>query len=148
MERIKVEGISQYGVLSGGQWFNFGKSNGLKPEMFKKGAEYEVETVQGTKGGKLIVSYKEAASNGHVEKKVSISTTERPTISGPTKYGKPMSEYEVLQDKRIHVSGLLQAVISSPVLVGLADNADDLVELAKDITTKLVKAAKEIVETV
>lgn len=52
---VTVEAISKYGILHDGKWINFGDGGKFKGEMFVKGAQYELETEPGKKGGLVMV---------------------------------------------------------------------------------------------
>lgn len=64
----------------------------------------------------------------------------------PTKYGKPLGAYELETDRRIHVSGLMQAVAASPALVPFILKQEDYSKVVIEETRKLLKAAHELVE--
>lgn len=64
----------------------------------------------------------------------------------PTKYGKPLGWYELETDKRIHVSGLMQAVAASPALVPFVLKQEDYSKVVVEETKKLLKAAQELIE--
>lgn len=57
-------------------------------------------------------------------------------------YGKPMSQYEIDLDKRISVAGLLQAVVSSPLICGMKGTQS--IEGALDVIEKVATGVIEI----
>lgn len=64
----------------------------------------------------------------------------------PTKYGKPLGRYELETDRRIHISGIMQAVAASPALVPFILKREDYSKVVVEETKNLLKAAQEIIE--
>lgn len=69
--------------------------------------------------------------------------TQAPVTNGRTQYGRPLSAYEAEKDVRIHVSGVLQAVISSPALAALSTSQAEYVENVKAVTAAMLDFAAE-----
>lgn len=63
----------------------------------------------------------------------------------PMKYGKPLGAYELETDRRIHVSGIMQAVISSPVLAPFVFKQEDFARVVEEETRKLLAVAQKII---
>lgn len=64
----------------------------------------------------------------------------------PMVHGKPLSKYELEKDRRIHVSGIMQAVASSSVLAPFVMKQEDFAKVVIEESRKLLKAAQEFVE--
>ena len=67
----------------------------------------------------------------------------------PVAYGRELSSYEILKDKRIGVAGIAQAVIGSPVYAQFLMTAKDANEADKMLTERVeywVGKVKEISE--
>lgn len=64
----------------------------------------------------------------------------------PVHYGKPMSDYEIERDRRIHISGILQAVASSSAIMPFVLRVEDFSKIVEQETRKLLKVAQTLVD--
>lgn len=141
---ITVKAIGPYGVNDGTKWYKFGK--GIKGADFTKGATYNVTTFDG-KGGTFINKILSADApiadapvlNPAVNQMIAEAKAETraPATNTPTKYGKPLSNYEVDQDLRIRRSGLIQASVQA--VTNHVANKDQLVSAAIEVAEELLK---------
>lgn len=64
------------------------------------------------------------------------------------KYGKQLSQYEIDLDKRISVAGLLQAVVSSPLICGLkgTNSIEGSLEVIEKVARGVIEINKKLAE--
>jgi hypothetical protein len=143
MQEILIERIGPYGVMAGGEWFGLDKNSNLTPESFQKGLSYQVEVFKTAKGKSIIKSFMRASD-------ILAPGPQAPiTKAGPSKpkaWGRDLSEYEVEKDKRIRVSGIVQAVANSPAIVPFVLNQNDYATVVKEEARKIMAVANELVE--
>ncbi len=143
METIKVKAKSPYGVLVNDNWFNFPKSGAVKPEMFTVGKEYTVDVIVNAKGGKIITSANPASS--------AVTSAPTPVVTvgaGPTKFGKPLSQYEIDQNNRIHIQGIVQSLLASPVVAAFVTTPDELLPFLEAKATEISALVRKIASSV
>lgn len=146
----KWVGTGQYGLSVGIQgvgnkltYLRVSDKSGLKESDFAVGRPVTVKVYVGPKGGRSI--------DGIVTSEVPpLSTT--PVHYGAAKtaskmaYGRPLSAYEEEKDRRIHISGVLQAVIHSPAVSALSSTKAEFVENVKSLTKEFLAFAQEEVK--
>jgi hypothetical protein len=138
--QLTVKAIGPFGVNDGSMWYKFGK--GMSGDQFTKGSTYDVETFKGKSGIFINKINGEAQAsapvlNPEVNKMIKESFKPAAIPAGPTKYGKPLSAYEVEQEYRIRKSGIIQASVQavSPHVA----NKDQLVTAAIEVAEELLK---------
>ncbi len=147
METIKVKAKSPYGVLVDKTWYNFPKGGNLNANGFVVGGEYDVDVIVNAKGGKIIAmatpasGMKAPTSNGNGQEKAAVT-------SGPTKFGKPLSQYEIDQNNRIHIQGIVQSLLASPVVAAFVTTPDDLLPFLEIHATEISALVRKIAEEI
>ncbi len=66
--------------------------------------------------------------------------------SRPFSHGREMSDYDIERDRRIHISGIVQAVASSPAIVPFIMKEEDYSRVVEDQSRKLLAIAQRLVE--
>ena len=141
---ITVEKVGPYGVLVDGKWIKYGKT--VNSKEFVSGGKYNVETFQ----GKTALFINKVLSKDETGAKASVpvlnpdTNTIAPAVSlpvTPTKYGKPISEWEIREAKMIQRSGLVQASVQA--VSAHSANKEELVSNALEVAEKLLKWVRE-----
>lgn len=142
-ETIVVESVTQYGPRSGGKNIYLGKKSNLKPTDFIVGNSYKVDVWESPKGAKYI--NKVLGSDGVADSQQTPVTKPPSAVVNKTKvaYGREMSSYEIEKDIRIHVSGILQAVIQCPAMAIVP--LDSLMSEVEKKTREMLDLANKIV---
>lgn len=63
-----------------------------------------------------------------------------------TSFGRPLSPYDIERDRRIHVSGLLQAIISSPSITPFVLQQEHFMPVVEQELRKALALAQRIVK--
>lgn len=153
MKSIIIEKHTPYGVVDKeGVMYNFPKSSGLTNKQLPVGSTcnidmYAYKDKNWIKGllSKLDapVNHKsEATDTTSVPKQQTAQQTDKASV--PTKYGKPLSDYELLQDCRIGAAGIVQALIGSQIVAQFAPSVDDWKESVKSLAKDLIVFTDEM----
>lgn len=165
LETIKVKAPSKFGFMAeDGSYINISKKAGeagLKPEAFEAGRTYVMDIWTAGSGKKYVqAAPKPTASSQTPAASVPSASQKAPeakpksAASGSKRamvYGREASEYELVKDVRINVSGLEQAIISAPFFTmvnGVADvetfekTLEEFTRAALRVNQKLVDERK------
>lgn len=150
-----------------GQDFSFTKDSGLNNSMLHEGEKYTVEFSQ-WKGRNYIKKILAGltmeithTTNGAkapsvmptppipVQEKVTTfekKSEPKTKVVKPMAHGKELSDYELKKDLRISLQGLVQSLLSSPVMASVSLNLEDAVERAKTSALDLLNFIEKEVE--
>lgn len=155
--KIQVKEIKGFYILDEkGQSYGFTKDSKLSSSSYTAGDSLEINYVKWNDKNyiKSVNVLKKCGPVAQTEPKTSLGEAsplpaEAPVKASvaPTKYGKPLGEYELQQDRRIFVSGLMQAVIQAPLVSASCESREDFVKLVGEITKDLIKEHGSITES-
>lgn len=154
-EVITVEACSAHGVLCAKQWYNIANGAGFTSSAFEKGKSYSVSGFISGKGNKYIDAMAPAvpgqaplpapapatapaAPPPPVPAASAPAASSAPSSDTPTKYGRPISPFEVKEGVRIGVQGIVQAVVASPVIPALLSDTDTFAAVVERESRKLL----------
>lgn len=152
---VEAHSKSGLGVMAAGQWYNFGRGASVSAANLEKGKSYEVSGNESEYNGKpsfFITEAKEVGGSAPVAtKKATYSApatkpAATPADDGPKAYGRALSAYELEKDVRIGVQGVLQSVLSSPILPIIVQPGDDAVAVIEDHARKLLNVVDKLVK--
>lgn len=160
VETIVAKAHSDFGVnvttAAGKEWWNGDSKSGMPAKkaewqaLIPAGRPTVVEYYVTQKGAKRITKVVSATTQNTQAKAPAVEvehTKPAPTQADSsgvrTQYGRPLSAYEAEKDIRIHVSGILQAVASSPALAAFSTSPDEYLENVKKLTVDLLGFAQE-----
>jgi len=126
-------------------FYNVSKKSGLSEKDFPKGVPVAVKVYVGKTGNKQIDEI--VSSGGKPTASANPPSPVSPATS-PAKvaYGRPLSPYEEEKDRRIHVSGILQALIHSQAVSSFSATKEEFSENVKALTKEFLAFAQELVE--
>ncbi len=146
---IKVTGVSPYSVYSGTQRYSFNKD--VNSTMFVKGNTYSVNVKVGSKGGEYIdsiINNLGAIAGDATPAPASSGSALNPDLNKnavndgrprKTKFGDPLTNYDLDHDARIARSGVIQAAVQA-----VATHASSV----EDLEAKAIKLAEAMLSWV
>lgn len=155
-----IEKKSNYGVQVNGQWYNPSKFGGPKLASLEVGKEYDFEIKEKTVGDKTYRNIHKAIAVGTgaapVVEKPAAERKEAPAAGHPKSgkvvakaYGRDLSDYEILKDKRIAIQGIVQAVLQSDVYkneLELLEDTEKREKFLKERSEHWLKVVQEMAE--